>query len=93
MCHETGQSALRMDASCWLSAKVRDAAQHGVAGDEEATRASFDSLWSALQGLDRMNESCMPKLIQLHEAMLADVYRSTSWRITALLRASKRVIR
>jgi hypothetical protein len=92
MCHGQGQSTAGIDRSCWLAPRVWAAAQHGLAGNEGAMRAGFDELQAALQELDRMTECCVAKLVQPHEAKLADVYRSTSWRITAPLRAIKRLM-
>jgi hypothetical protein len=79
----------RMDAAHWLARQTWSAALHGLGGDEAAAQASFDELWMALQDLDRMFASCLPRLIRPHETMVDAIYRSTSWRVTAPLRALK----
>jgi hypothetical protein len=69
----------RFCAEAWM------AAEHGLAGDEPAARAAFDAARAALHDLDRMYE---PYLLAL-----AAVHTSLSWRLTAPLRALRRVAR
>jgi hypothetical protein len=66
-------------------ADVWTAVRHGLAGDEPAARAGFDTVRGALHDLDRMYG---PYLLAL-----AAMQASLSWRLTAPLRALRRVAR
>jgi hypothetical protein len=66
-------------------AAVWAAAERGLAGDEPAARTAFDLLRGSLLDIDRM---CEPYLSEL-----AAMQTSLSWRLTAPLRALRRVTR
>jgi hypothetical protein len=66
-------------------AEAWTAAEHGLAGDEPAARAAFDTVRGALHDLDRMYEPFL--------SALAAVETSLSWRMTAPLRAMRRAVR
>jgi hypothetical protein len=91
-CHRPGHASVCADASGLLAAQVWEMAQQGIAGDEEAMRTGFDRVGSLLRGLDQMMERSETSLSRRNEQMLAGVYHSTSWRVTAPLRALKRLI-
>jgi hypothetical protein len=78
------------DATHWLTSRVWETAELAISGEEIAARDRFDALWQALGDMDRMYTACFTKLYSKSEAMLDAVLGSTSWRITAPLRALKR---
>ncbi len=74
----------------WLLPLVWSAAEQAMSGDVHAAGGSFDTLWLALEDMDRMYTACFNKLYGASDTMLDAVICSTSWRITAPLRAMKR---
>lgn len=79
-----------VDVTHWLLPRVWKAAELAISGDEVAARDHFDTLWQALEDMDRMYTACFTKVYSESEAMLDAMLRSTSWHITAPLRAIKR---
>jgi hypothetical protein len=69
---------------------VWSAAEQAMSGDARAAEGNFDTLWLALEDMDRMYTTCFNKLYGASDTMLDAIIRSTSWRITAPLRAMKR---
>jgi hypothetical protein len=82
-CHRVGPvpfepNMQRFCAEAWA------AAEYGLAGDEVAAQAAFDVVRNELHDLDRMYEPCLEAL--------AAIRTSLSWRITAPLRALRRMV-
>jgi hypothetical protein len=74
----------------WLVPQVWTAVEHALSGDERRAESDFDTLRLALDDMDQMYATCFRKLYAEKEVLLGTVLRSTSWRITAPLRALKR---
>jgi hypothetical protein len=77
-----------------LSARTWEAIQCGLAGDERAARSRFDAIRGVIQDVDRMFMPYQAARDAEHEAALvasrtaiANMNASTSWRVTAPLRA------
>jgi hypothetical protein len=98
LCHPTHQSLTRPDEPRWLVSRVWSAVQHGLSGDDAGAQVRFDELrlimqdLDRLQDLDRMSAWPLERLRRTHEATLAAIYDSTSWRLTRPLRALKRLM-
>ena len=84
LCHgvapDAGEETMpRFSAATWA------AVEHGLAGDEPAARAAFDAVRAALHDLDGTYER--------YQSALAAMPDSSSWRLTAPLRALRRMVR
>ncbi len=79
----------RMGSHQPLSGQAWAAVAHGLAGNEPAAQAGFDTVRAILEDFDRMYEPFLASIGQRHEAALAAIRSSTSWRVTAPLRALK----
>jgi hypothetical protein len=73
----------------WLVSQVWSSAEQAMSGDESHARYGFDTLWQALEDMDRIYAAHFTKLSGDSEAMLNAVLCSTSWRVTRPLRAMK----
>jgi hypothetical protein len=76
-----------------LSRQAWEAVEHGLASDEVLAQAGFDAVRATLEDLDRMYEPFLTSIEQRHETALAAMRMSTSWQITAPLRAIKNYLR
>jgi hypothetical protein len=84
------QAESRTGMTQWLLPLVWSAAEQAMSGDVHAAEGKFDTLWLALGDMDRMYTTCFNKLYDASDTMLDAIIHSTSWRITAPLRAMRR---
>jgi hypothetical protein len=84
LCHGVGPVAAE-EAMPRFSAATWAAVEHGLAGDEPAARAAFEAVRATLHDLDRTYEQ--------YQSALAAMPGSSSSRVTAPLRALRRVVR
>jgi hypothetical protein len=73
-----------------LAAQAWQAVEYGLTPDEPAAKACFDTVGAILEDLDRMYEPFMTGLERQHVEEVAAIRASTSWRITAPMRALRR---
>jgi hypothetical protein len=86
-----GAPVARRGAS-WLLRSVWAAVQEAVLADDGRSRARFDALRAMLREMDAMQIRSFARAHAARDAMLEAMLRSTSWRITAPLRAARRLL-
>ena len=70
-----------------LSERAWDAIGAGLAQNEPAARAGFDIVRAILRDTDRLYMPILSDVARRHEVALCAIRQSTSWRLTAPLRA------